>query len=99
MAGKNSAHSVAYARRQRAKLITWLGGSCLRCHAVESLEFHHTHIRTWVANRLSRWQRMRKYWAEAIRGSIILLCSTCNKTEPTWGRRYKLTNVHAQSPD
>lgn len=75
------ARRIASYRRRRTALIEKLGGACVDCgdddHA--KLEFDHKTVRTWVARKVSRWQRIANYWREAERGEIELRCSDCNK--------------------
>lgn len=60
-------------------MVSEMGGRCSRCPATEKLEFHHTKPRTWAANRVGRWSRLKLYREDWLRGDIELLCSRCNK--------------------
>lgn len=68
-------------RRQRIKLIVFLGGKCRQCGEdnPDKLEFNHLKERTWIANKTARWVRIARYWREAREGVIELLCGECNK--------------------
>lgn len=65
-------------RRRRAQLIAFLGGCCAKCHAREKLEFDHPRGRSWQPRKLSRHNRIARYWADARAGNLRLLCRSCN---------------------
>jgi len=63
----------------RILLIRLMGGKCEECGTDTDLEFHHTQVRTWIARKKSRWQRLALYRREYAAGVLRLLCSDCNK--------------------
>jgi 5-methylcytosine-specific restriction endonuclease McrA len=67
--------------RKRVWLIEQMGGCCSNpeCRSLLNLEFHHKTVRTWVARKVSRWQRMANYVREWKAGELELLCTKCNK--------------------
>lgn len=69
---------VQWYRRERARLIAALGGKCVECGTTEELEFDHLKPRTWIANKTSRWQRLRNYIKDWKKGELCLRCRVCN---------------------
>lgn len=70
---------VKWYRRERDRWIAFLGGKCAECGDTEELEFQHDAPRDWVANKTSRWQRLRNYIRDIKAGRITrLLCRSCN---------------------
>lgn len=70
---------VRWYRRERAKWIAFLGGKCSVCGTTEELEFDHDEPRDWVANKTSRWQRLRLYIRDIKAGKVKrLLCRVHN---------------------
>jgi hypothetical protein len=71
---------VAWARRERAKLITLLGGKCEKCGESDpaNLEFNHTSPRNWEPRKHSQWGRIFRYRRDYAAGILNLLCRSCN---------------------
>jgi len=65
-------------RKARLELIELMGGNCHYCMAETELEFHHLGVRTWIARKKSRWQRIALYRQEAYDGALVLACRSCN---------------------
>lgn len=64
--------------RKRDQLREDMGGVCVCCGAKKRLEFHHTHERTWVARKVSRWHRMTLYRRDWEAGHLELRCKKCH---------------------
>lgn len=70
---------VRAAAVRRRILIRAMGSVCEDCGSGQELEFHHVEERTWVASKLSRWERQARYEQEWADGQLLLLCADCNK--------------------
>lgn len=76
---KNKKRTLEWAKKERARLITELGGKCVHCGSTEKLQFHHTVARTWIASKLNRWSRLARYKEDIAAGHIELACKPCNQ--------------------
>lgn len=66
-------------REIRQQLIEQLGGCCVECGSDRRLEFDHIFGTTWDHSKMSGYDRVRRYKAEADEGLIQLLCKRCNQ--------------------
>ena len=69
------------AKKIRAELVEKMGGVCVKCGAVDNLQFDHIDGARWRHNELSYLARMNRYKREHELGLLRLLCGDCNRAE------------------
>src|SRR5262249_10177324 len=71
-------YNQAARQRRRARLIEMLGGCCIRCGAIEDLEFDHIDPAT---KRFAVGESMSRAWGELVEEALKtqLLCPPCHR--------------------
>ena len=69
---------VDYYKRKRRKLLKILGGECVCCGSKKKLEFDHINGRSWEVTDIGSHRRICRYFKEAKKGKIQILCHECN---------------------
>lgn len=66
-------YKILYYRKNRAKIIKILGGKCLKCSTIESLEIHHVRDKDKKIGCSAGQSQRLKDWKENIE-NLALLC-------------------------
>lgn len=69
---------AARANLLKQQLIEFLGGRCEQCGETHDLQINHIYVRDWEPRKVTHYRRVLRYWKEARRHEVNLLCEQCN---------------------